>query len=285
MKITRERLKEIIAEELENSQNEPDQLEEIDLGKAASVIGQMVKGRLFRVGTKYYDYYAKHILRMAKSLEEAVEKYGDNYQQIRYEITNIEEMMARYKNKERDRNLIFDFIPNRQQEEVKAALDKLDQAMAKAGEIAQDEEDKKMLQLSRERYRKEQADRERRKNDEEAMERMRQEVESEYNEKRWARDSAEREKNRSRSPINVSGRNWAYGDNPGRSGYSVREGKITKDALKGMIAEELTAVEKGKKVELEKELTGIAGSRGISKTMNKGAQDKIEKELDDLKHK
>ena len=37
--------------------------------------------------------------------------------------------------------------------------------------------------------------------------------------------------------------------------------------------------------ELEKELTGIAGSRGISKTMNKGAKDKIEKEPDDLKHK
>ena len=65
----------------------------------------------------------------------------------------------------------------------------------------------------------------------------------------------------------------------------MEEGKITKRDLKVLIAEELTAVEKGKKAELEKELTGIAGSRGISKTMNKGAQDKIEKELDDLKHK
>ena len=61
--------------------------------------------------------------------------------------------------------------------------------------------------------------------------------------------------------------------------------KITKQRLKEIIGEELTAVEKGKKADLEKELTGIAGSRGISKTMNKGAKDKIEKELDDLKHK
>lgn len=61
--------------------------------------------------------------------------------------------------------------------------------------------------------------------------------------------------------------------------------KITKQRLKEIIKEELTAAEKGKKAELEKELTGIAGSRGISKTMNKGAKDKIEKELDGLKHK
>ena len=61
--------------------------------------------------------------------------------------------------------------------------------------------------------------------------------------------------------------------------------KITKQKLKQIIKEELTAVEKVKKAELEKKLTGIAGSRGISKTMNKGAQDKIEKELDGLKHK
>ena len=273
MKITNQRLKEIIKEELENSQNEPDQLEEIDLGKAASAIGQMVKGRLFRVGTKHYDYYAKHILRMAKSLEDKVKASGGKYQQIRYDINNIESSMADWKKKEDNRNLVFDFIPNRQQEEVKAALDKLDQALRKAGETAQDEEDKKMLQLSRERYRKEQADRERRKNDDEAVERMRQEVEDEYRSKRSAKDSADWEKDRSRSPINTFSKS------------SLREGKITKDALKVLIAEELTAVEKGKKAELEKELTGIAGSRGISKTMNKGAKDKIEKELDDLEHK
>lgn len=254
MKITKQRLKEIIKEELENSQNEADQIDEIDLGRAASAIGQLVKGRLFRIGTKYYEYYANHVSRMAKDLEQKVEESGGNYQQLRYDISHVEEQMARYKKREEDRNLVFDFIPNRQQEEVKAALDKLDQAIAKAAEVAQDEEDKKMLQLQRERYRKEQADRERRKNDEERMARMRKEIEDEYNEKRWARQSAERERNRSRSSIDVSGRGFAYGDNPGRGGYSVREGKITKDALKGIIAEELTKAEKSRKKELEKEL-------------------------------
>jgi hypothetical protein len=257
MKITKQRLKDIIKEELENSQNEADQIEEIDLGRAASAIGQLVKGRLFRIGTKYYDYYARGVERMAKDLEEKVEKSGGNYQQLRYDISHVEEMMARYKKQEDKRNLVFDFIPNRQQEEVKAALDKLDQAIAKAAEVAQDEEDKKMLQLSRERYRQEQKDRERRKNDEERMARMRKEIEDEYNEKRWARQSADRERNRSRSSIDVSGRGFAYGDNPGRAGYSVREGKITKDALKGIIAEELTKAEKSRKKELEKELDDL----------------------------
>ena len=177
MKITKQRLKEIIKEELENSKNEADQIEEIDLGKAASAIGQMVKGRLFRVGTKHYDYYEKQLL-----------------------------------------------------------------SMAKAGEHAQDEEDKKMLQLSRERYRQEQKDRERRKEDDERMARARKEIEREYNEKRWAKDSADRERNRSRSPIDVSGRSSAYGDNRSRSWNSVREGKITKDALKSLITEELAKV-------------------------------------------
>ena len=239
MKITKQRLKEIIAEELENSQNEADQIEEIDLGKAAGVIGQMVKGRLFRIGTKHYDYYERALLRMAKSLEEKVEASGGNYQQLRYDIRDIEASMANWAKKEDRKNLIFDFIPNRQQEAVKAALDKLDQAMAKAGEHAQDEEDKKMLQLSRERYRQEQKDRERRKEDDERMARARKEIEREYNEKRWAKDSAERERNRSRSPIDVSGRSSAYGDNRSRSWNSVREGKITKDALKSLITEEL----------------------------------------------
>jgi hypothetical protein len=242
MKITKQRLKEIIKEELENSQNEADQIEEIDLGRAASAIGQMVKGRLFRIGTEYYDYYARGVERMAKDLEKKVEKSGGNYQQLRYDISHVEEMMARYKKQEDKRNLIFDFIPNRQQEEVKAALDKLDQAMAKAAEVAQDEEDKKMLQLSRERYRQEQKDRERRKEDDERMARARKEIEREYNEKRWAKDSADRERNRSRSPIDVSGRSSAYGDNRSRSWNSVREGKITKDVLKSLITEELAKV-------------------------------------------
>ena len=72
------------------------------------------------------------------------------------------------------KNLVFDFIPNRQQEKVKAALDKLDQAMAKASEFVKDKEDKRQIQARREQYRKEQEARERRKRDEEAMERMRQ---------------------------------------------------------------------------------------------------------------
>lgn len=53
------------------------------------------------------------------------------------------------------------------------------------------------------------------------------------------------------------GRSFAYGDNPGRAGYSVREGKITKDALKGIIAEELTKAEKARKKKLEKELDDL----------------------------
>ena len=247
MKITKQRLKEIIKEELENTQNDSDQLEEIDLGRAASGIGQLVKGRLFRIGTKYYEYYANHVLRMAKDLEEKVKKSDGNYQQLRYDISHIEEQMAKYKKREEDRNLIFDFIPNRQQEEVKDALDKLDQAMAKAAEVAQDAEDKKMLQLQRERYRKEQADRERRKNDEERMERMRKEIEDEYKQKRYDREAAERDRDRSKSPFDVSGRGFAYGDNPGRAGRSVREGKITKSALKEIIKEELVSIYKEKK--------------------------------------
>ena len=153
--------------------------------------------------------------------------------------------------------IVFYFIPNRQQEKVKAALDKLDQAMAKASEFVKDKEDKRQIQARREQYRKEQDDRERRKRDDAAMERMRREIELEYSEKRAARQSAERERNRSRSSIDVGGRSFAYGDNPGRAGYSVREGKITKDALKGIIAEELTKAEKARKKKLEKELDDL----------------------------
>ena len=86
---------------------------------------------------------------------------------------------------------------------------------------------------------------------------MRQEIEDEYRQKRYARQAKERERNRSTSSIDVSGRSFAYGDNPGRAGYSVREGKITKDALKGIIAEELTKAEKARKKKLEKELDDL----------------------------
>ena len=61
--------------------------------------------------------------------------------------------------------------------------------------------------------------------------------------------------------------------------------KITKQRLREIIGEELTASEEEKKVELEKELTGVAGSRGISKVLNKGVKDRAEKELGDLIHK
>jgi hypothetical protein len=61
--------------------------------------------------------------------------------------------------------------------------------------------------------------------------------------------------------------------------------KITKQRLKEIIKEELTAAEKNKKADLEKELTGIAGSHGVSKHLNKPEKEKLEKELDTLKHK
>lgn len=251
MKITKQRLKEIIAEELENSQNEPNQLDEIDLYR----VMQLVKGRLFRLGTEYYDFYADTLERLAKKLEDKVA--GGSEPDVLGMIDAVEESMARAKKREREKNLVFDFIPNRQQEKVKAALDKLDQAMAKASEFIKDKQDKRQIQARREQYRKEQEDRERRKRDEESMERMRKEIEREYNEKRWARQAKERERNRSTSSIDVSGRSFAYGDNPGRAGYSVREGKITKDALKGIIAEELTKAEKARKKKLEKELDDL----------------------------
>ena len=248
MKITKQRLKEIIKEELENSQNEPDQLDEIDMYR----VMQLVKGRLFRLGTEYYDFYADTLERLAKKLEDSVA--GGSEPDVLGMIDAVEESMARAKKRERDKNLVFDFIPNRQQEKVKAALDKLDQAMAKASEFIKDKEDKRQIQARREQYRKEQEDRERRKRDEEAMARMRRDIEIEYANKRAERASKEFEKNRSRSSIDVSGRGFAYGDNPGRAGYSVREGKITKDALKAIIAEELTKAEKARKKKLEKEL-------------------------------
>tara|TARA_Y100000592_G_scaffold100158_1_gene178900 strand:- start:5727 stop:6542 length:816 start_codon:yes stop_codon:yes gene_type:complete len=251
MKITKQRLKEIIKEELENSQNKADQLDEIDMGR----VMQLVKGRLFRIGTEYYDFHANGVERLAKKLEDAVA--SESEPDILGAMDAVERSMAMSKERERKKNLVFDFIPNRQQEKVKAALDKLDQAMAKASEFVKDKEDKRQIQARREQYRKEQEDRERRKRDEEAMERMRKEIEDEYNQKRWARQSAERERNRSRSSIDVSGRGFAYGDNPGRAGYSVREDKITKDALKGIIAEELTKAEKSRKKELEKELDDL----------------------------
>ena len=251
MKITKQRLKEIIKEELENSQNEQNQLDEIDMYR----VMQLVKGRLFRLGTEYYDFYADTLERLAKKLEDKVA--GGSEPDVLGMIDAVEESMARAKKREREKNLVFDFIPNKQQEKVKAALDKLDQAMAKATEFIKDKEDKRQIQAARERFRKEQEDRERRKRDEESMERMRKEIEREYNEKRWARDAKERERNRSTSSIDVSGRSWAYGDNPGRAGYSVREGKITKDALKAIIAEELTKAEKAKKKKLEKELDDL----------------------------
>ena len=229
-------MKEIIKEELENSQNEPDQLDEIDMGR----VMQLVKGRLFRIGTEYYDFYADTLERLAKKLEEKVA--GGDEPDILGMITAVEESMARAKKRETKKNLVFDFIPNRQQEKVKAALDKLDQAMAKASEFVEDKQEKRAIQARREQYRQDQIDRERRKRDEESMERMRKEIEREYNEKRWAKDSADRERNRSRSPIDVSGRSSAYGDNRSRSWNSVREGKITKDALKSIITEELAKV-------------------------------------------
>ena len=248
MKITKQRLKEIIKEELENTQNEPNQLDEIDMYR----VMQLVKGRLFRLGTEYYDFYADTLERLAKKLEDSVA--GGSEPDVLGMIDAVEESMARAKKREREKNLVFDFIPNRQQEKVKAALDKLDQAMAKASEFIKDKEDKRQIQARRERYRKEQEDRERRKRDEEAMARMRRDIEIEYANKRAERDAKEFEKNRSRSSIDVSGRGFAYGDNPGRAGYSVREGKITKDALKAIIAEELTKAEKARKKKLEKEL-------------------------------
>ena len=251
MKITKQRLKEIIKEELENSQNEPDQLDEIDMGR----VMQLVKGRLFRIGTEFYDFHADTLERLAKKLEDKVA--GGDEPDILGFISAVEESMARAKKRETKKNLVFDFIPNRQQEKVKAALDKLDQAMAKASEFVKDKEEKRAIQARREQYRQDQIDRERRKRDEEAMERMRREIELEYSEKRAARQAKERERNRSTSSIDVSGRGFAYGDNPGRAGYSVREGKITKDALKAIIAEELTKSEKSRKKELEKELDDL----------------------------
>ena len=88
------------------------------------------------------------------------------------------------------------------------------------------------------------------------MARMRRDIEIEYANKKAERDAKEFERNRSRSSIDVSGRGFAYGDNPGRAGYSVREGKITKDA-EGIIAEELTKAEKARKKKLEKELDDL----------------------------
>jgi hypothetical protein len=251
MKITKQRLKEIIKEELENSQNEPDQLDEIDMGR----VMQLVKGRLFRIGTDFYDFHADTVERLAKKLDGFVES-GDEPSVLGM-IDAVEESMARAKRRETEKNLVFDFIPNKQQEKVKAALDKLDQAMARATDFIKDKSEKRQIQARRERYRKEQEDRERRKRDEESIARMRKEIEDEYREKRYARQAKERERNRSRSSIDVGGRSYAYGDNPGRAAYSVREGKITKSALKAIIAEELTKAEKARKKKLEKELDDL----------------------------
>jgi len=70
-----------------------------------------------------------------------------------------------------------------------------------------------------------------------------------------------------------------------KAGLRESDMKITKQRLKEIIGEELTAAEEERKAELEKELTGVAGSRGISKVLNKGVKDRAEKELGDLTHK
>tara|TARA_R110001599_G_scaffold262047_1_gene462497 strand:- start:33 stop:800 length:768 start_codon:yes stop_codon:yes gene_type:complete len=255
MKITRERLKDIIKEELENSQNEG------IFGKLKAKMGfgskkfEPLTDKFEAENTKLYRSHfdmetGAEVAAVVQAMAANFDQYLDAMHRIdlsKDQQMSLRRVMRLYKD---ELSRISDRAEDMGARDAKGAVEK--------------------------------AERRAREQEEEQAEYVRQQRRSRNAEK--ARDVSNSGETRSSRKSGFDKWQSGEGDN---YNYMTRmeEGKITKRDLKVLIAEELTAVEKGKKAELEKELTGIAGSRGISKTMNKGAKDKIEKELDDLKHK
>jgi hypothetical protein len=238
MKITKQRLKEIIKEELENSQNE-------GFGDFVSAMFGRAKAGL-GFGNKYWDGSSG----IEKKLKPMVDNFLDEYpdvsrlssRQLRqliddaFAVTDdyIDGAEARigddaYYTMDKDQKERYMVQSDRLSKIIKAAL-------AIVNEKASSEREEKAAQeLARKARRKE-------------------EERKEANEK-WRKEYYANRKDK-KDPLDARpNRYMGYEDPKSKTfGYGTNESKITKSALKSLIAEELTKAEKAKKKELEKEL-------------------------------
>ena len=227
MKITKQRLKEIIKEELENSQNEG--------------FFSRLGARFGRANKDFPKYYGE----FKTALDDAAEKM--NYGRLSSSgLTDVVEVVYdAYDNyKERmmkatgEDNYGWTQELNKDQREqhdeqvgrMRRIIEKL---RKKAEEQGAEEAADKARELERQRYRD--------------MEREREEREARRR---------ERERSSSSSSSRKSEFDKWYSDEGDNYNYMTRmeEGKITKRDLKSLIAEELTKTEKARKKKLEKEL-------------------------------
>jgi len=269
MKITKQRLKEIIKEELENSQNE-------GFGDFASAMFGRAKAGL-GFGNKYWDGSSGIEKKLKPMVDNFVDEYPDisrlSSRQLRQLVDDGMALTDDYIDgaKARIGDDAYYTMDKGQKERYMAQSDRVSKivmaALAIVNEKAQSEREQEAAEEMARKVRRKEEERK------EANEKWRKEY---YANKKDKKDPLDDRPNAWMGSVDRKAKTFGYGAN---------ESKITKSALKALIAEELSAAEKERKAELEKELTGIAGSHGVSKHLNKPEKEKLEKELDTLKHK
>jgi hypothetical protein len=231
MKITKQRLKEIIKEELENSQNEG--------------FFSRLAARFGRANKDFPKYYGE----FKAALDDAAEKmnYGRlSSSGLQNTVGEVYDAYDKYTDGMMKASGADNFgwtnELNKDQQEQHSEINKrmgriTTKLYKKAEEQGNKEAADKARELERQRYRD--------------MEREREEREE--------RARRERERSSSSSSSKKSEFDKWYSDEGDNYNYMTRmeEGKITKAALKAIIAEELTKAEKAKKKKLEKELADL----------------------------
>lgn len=241
MKITKKRLKEIIKEELESSQNE-------GLGDFASAMFGRAKAAL-GFGNKYWDGSSG----IEKKLKPMVDNFLDEYPdisrlssgQLRELIDDAFALTDDYIDgaKARIGDDAYYTMDKGQKERYQAQSERLNKiiraALAIVNEKAQSEREQEAAQeLARKARRKE-------------------EERKEANEK-WRKEYYANRKSE-KDPLDARPNKYmGYSDRKSKTfGFGTNESKITKSSLKTIIAEELTKAEKARKKELEKELDDL----------------------------
>jgi hypothetical protein len=232
MKITKQRLKEIIKEELENSQNEG------KWGDFASAMYGRAKAAL-GFGNKYWDGSSGIEKKFKPMVDNFLDEYPDidrlSSGQLRQLIDDALALTDDYIDGAEARigNDAYYTMDKDQKERYMVQSDRLSKiiraALAIVNEKAQSERDQKEAEeLARKARRKE----EERK---EANEKWRKEY---YANKKDKKDPLDARPNAWMGSVDRKAKTFGYGAN---------ESKITKSALKALIAEELSVAEKGKK--------------------------------------
>ena len=203
MKITKQRLKEIIKEELENSQNE---------------------GFFSRLGAR---------------LGRANKSFPIHYREFKSMIDDAAEKMNSGRLSSSALNDVAEVVNKDQREQHDELVGRMRKITAELYEKAKEQGNKEAADKARELERRRRRDAEREREEREARRR-------------------ERERSSSSSSSKKSDfERFMQDDEPYNYMTRMEEGKITKGALKAIIAEELTKAEKSKKKKLEKELDDL----------------------------